>query len=114
MPLPHGMPAVYLLLGIAGLALLLWFSNWYVEYRLRRWADDRGYVLVRWRWAWPWQGPRAWRRFRWQQDYHVAVLEPREERGRTGWVMVDWPWIGFGAPKIRAWWDGCMPEDRED
>jgi hypothetical protein len=24
--------------------------------------------------------------------------------------MVDWPIFGIGAPKVKAWWDGCMPE----
>jgi hypothetical protein len=103
---------VYVLLAVSGTSLLLWASFRYVEYRLRQWAEDRGCTLVRWRHAWPWQGPRAWRRWRHQQDYYVAVLE--RGRGRTGWVMVNWPIFGVGRPTIRAQWDGCMPEYDED
>jgi hypothetical protein len=103
---------VYVLGAICGVSLLLWLSYWYVGKRLGTWAADRGLMLVRWRTAWPWQGPRAWRRWRWQQDYYVAVMD--RDRGRTGWLMVDWPLIGLGKPKVKAWWDGCMPEFEQE
>jgi len=38
------------------------------------------------------------------------VFEPRRDRERVGWLMVDWPIFGVGSPKVRAQWDGCMPE----
>ena len=112
MPARNELIPVYVLFGVCGVTLLLWRSHWYVERRLQDWLRDKGYTLVRWRSAWPWQGPRAWRRFRNQQDYYVAVLD--RERGRTGWLMVSWPLVGIGRPKIRAWWDGCMPEYDEE
>ena len=101
---------VVALAWVSFVAAALWFSMWYTERHLRRWAADRGYELLEWHFSPFWRGPRAFRRFRWQSDYRVAVHEPRRERRRDGWLMVDWPIFGIGAPKVKAWWDGCMPE----
>lgn len=103
--------AVVVLIWVAVMAAALWFGHWYTERAIRRWAEGRGYHLAAWRFFTPaWRGPRAWRRFRWQADYRVAVYEPRLARAREGWLMVDWPFFGIGTPKVVAQWDGCMPE----
>ena len=102
--------AVVVLGWVSFVAAALWFAHWYTERALRRWAAERGYELLAWRFTPFWRGPRAWRRFRWQADYRVVVFEPRRDRERVGWLMVDWPIFGVGSPKVRAQWDGCMPE----
>jgi hypothetical protein len=106
---PPELIVIYALAGISLTGVALWFSHWYTERRLQDWARGKGYELLRWRGALPWQGPRAWRRWRHQQDYRVEI---RDRRGlRSGWLQFDWPWIGMGTPRIRAKWDGCMEED---
>lgn len=92
------------LLGLALLWPLSMLSDTLARRRLQRWAEANGYRLITFRQAWFWQGPRAWRRARYQQDYRVVVHDAQGNR-REGWLLGTYSWLGLGSEQYEEQWD---------
>jgi len=71
--------------------------------RLAKWARSQGFRLVDLRGA-RWDGPRAFRRYRWQHDYYVTI-EDSSGRIRRGWLLEDFAYMGLGGASYRTQWE---------
>ena len=80
-----------------------------VRKRLERWALSRGFRLVDFRGA-RWDGPRAFRRYRWQHDYYITV-EDSSGRIRRGWLLEDFAYMGLGGASYHAEWEDVATDD---
>ena len=80
-----------------------------IRKRLDKWASSRGFRLVDFRGA-RWDGPRAFRRYRWQHDYYITV-EDSSGRIRHGWLLEDFAYMGFGGASYRAQWEDVATDD---
>ena len=96
--------ALYIVPVAVLIAALVMLSTSLARRRLGSWAQQNGYRLVQFRQAWFWQGPRAWRRTRYQQDYRVIVDDAQGHR-RAGWLLGTNRWLGLGSEQYEEQWD---------
>jgi len=80
-----------------------------IRKRLEKWASSRGFRLVDFCGA-RWDGPRAFRRYRWQHDYYITV-EDSSGRIRRGWLLEDFAYMGFGSASYQAQWEDVATDD---
>jgi hypothetical protein len=81
-----------------------------IRKRLEKWASSRGFRLVDFRAA-RWDGPRAFRRYRWQHDYYITA-EDSSGQIRRGWLLEDFAYMGFGGASYRTQWEDVEELDR--
>jgi hypothetical protein len=98
----------YIVLVVILIAALAMLSDNLARLRLHRWAKENGYQLIQFRQAWFWQGPRAWRRTRYQQDYRVVIDDAQGHR-RAGWLLGTNRWLGLGSEQYQVQWDNPQP-----
>jgi hypothetical protein len=103
------MKAVLFTAMIIILILLRFDAPRTIRKRLERWANSLGFRLVDFRGA-RWDGPRAFRRYRWQHDYYITV-EDSSGRIRRGWLLEDFAYMGFGGASYRAQWENVTADD---
>ena len=72
--------------------------------RLTRWAASNGFRLVSFSTVPFYDGPRAWRRNRYKNDYRI-VVETQAGVRREGWLLEDWPFLDLGRPTFEVHWD---------
>ena len=99
---PNTALAIVIVVGFV--VALIALSQAMAWYGLSRWAQREGFRLVDFQSALFWQGPRAWRRTRYQQEYHVVVEDPAG-RQRSGWVLRTQTWLGFGPAEYKVEWE---------
>jgi hypothetical protein len=80
-----------------------------IRKRLEKWAGSEGFRLVDFRGA-RWDGPRAFRRHRWQHDYYITV-EDSSGRIRRGWLLEDFAAMGLGGASYRTQWEDVAIDD---
>lgn len=100
-------PMLYLLLAAVLALALAPLSDSLAGRRSRRWAQANGYRLIAFRQAWFWQGPRAWKRTRYQQDYRIVIHDAQGNR-RVGWLLGTNRWLGFRQEEYEEQWDNPL------
>lgn len=94
---------VLLVLALIGVTWGLISRPWHRK--INKWAEERGFKLIKFKGAKFYEGPSAWLRdsdFR--EEFHITV-EDQQGRIRNGWIVFESSW-GLGPYKYtKVIWD---------